>query len=46
VSLDPARAAAHRAHDAAEQAALRARLQLAAWLLALSCHLEMKEGAR
>ncbi|NEE06906.1 hypothetical protein G3M58_10660 [Streptomyces sp. SID7499] len=46
VSLDPARTAAHRAHDAAEHAALKARLQLAAWLLALSCHLEMKEGAR
>jgi hypothetical protein len=46
VSLGPARTAAHRAHDAAEHAALRARLQLAAWLLALSCHLEMKEGAR
>ena len=46
VSFDPARAAAHRAHDTDEQAALRARFQLAAWLLFLACHLEMKEGAR
>ncbi|MFJ8049273.1 hypothetical protein [Streptomyces luteogriseus] len=46
VSLDPTRTAAHRAHDAAEQAALKARLQLLAWLMALACHLETKEGAR
>jgi hypothetical protein len=47
VSLDPARAAAHRAHAAAEQAALKARVQLAAWLLVLACHLEQpQEGAR
>lgn len=46
VSLDPARAAAHRAHDAAEQTALKARLRLAAWLLVLACHLETKEAAR
>lgn len=46
VSLDPARAAAHRAHDAAEQTAQRARLQLVAWLLVLACHMEPEEGAR
>jgi hypothetical protein len=47
VSLDPARAVAHRAHDAAEQAAQRARVQLVAWLLVLACHLEQpQEGAR
>jgi hypothetical protein len=47
VSLDPARNAAHRAHDAAEQAAQRARVQLVAWLLVLACHLEQpQEGAR
>ena len=47
VSLAPARAAAHRAHDAAEQTALKARLQLLAWLMVLACHLEQpQEGAR
>jgi hypothetical protein len=47
VSLAPARAVAHRAHDAAEHAALKARVQLAAWLLVLACHLEQpQEGAR
>ena len=47
VSLDPARAVVHRAHDAAEHAALKARLQLAAWLLLLSWHLDQRrEGVR
>lgn len=47
VSLNPARAAAHRAHDAAEHAAQRTRLQLEAWLLNLSWHLmQRREGAR
>ena len=47
VSLDPARAVAHRAQDVAEQAAQRARLQLLAWLMVLACHLaQPQEGAR
>jgi hypothetical protein len=47
VSLAPARAAAHRAHDAAEQIVQWARLQLLAWLMAVACHLEQpQEGAR
>jgi len=44
VSLAPARAAAHRAHDATEQAAQRARLQLAAWLLNLAWRLDHPRG--
>jgi hypothetical protein len=46
VSLDPARHAAHRVHDAAEQAALKARLRMAAWLLAIAWHLEAKGVTR
>lgn len=46
LSLDQARTAAHRAHDATEQAALKARLQLAAWLLVIAWHLESKGATR
>jgi hypothetical protein len=33
-----------KARDAAEQAAQRARLQLAAWLMVLAYHLEQPQG--
>jgi hypothetical protein len=33
-----------RARDAAEHGAVRARLQLAAWLMVLACHLEQPQG--
>ncbi|MFF7313381.1 hypothetical protein [Streptomyces sp. NPDC008137] len=46
VSLAPARAAAHRAHDAAEHAALKARVRMAAWLLVIAWHLETREATR